>query len=420
MNPKSPGRPAGPVRGIGVIISGTLGAQLITLAGYPALTRIYSTSDFGAYAFVYAWATLLFPLAALRLDVLVPIPAADEEAQSLVGVGLRLAVVVGLTGSLLLLVAPSLWTSAVDSRWFWTIPAFTGLIAGFQLLNAWGVRKARYSAIARRNVLHGLVLVVAQVAAGLMGAAAGGLLGGLGLAFLVSCAVLALGSGLKPRFLRERHGIPRRFRLATVQLSSAGLLNGAGLQAPLLLMTGIFGLESAGYFALAQQALAIPMALIGQAVAQVYLSRLAQELRDHGGTARRQFLAATRPLAMAALPIAVLAFFLSPLLFPLVFGPEWRTSGQMVAALSVSLGCQLVAAPVSQTLIVVGATRQQLIWDASRLVLIVGVFVLAGAAGLTPLQAVWAYSAVNAVAYAALWLLALRASARLSPHSGRV
>lgn len=407
-------------RGISVIISGTLAAQVITLAGYPLLTRIYSTSDFGAYAFVYAWASLLFPIAALKLDSLVPLPKSDEDAQGLVGAGLRLALVGGLVGSVVLLVAQAIWPDALSTPWLWTIPAFTALVAIFQLLNAWGIRKARYAAIARRNVLHASVLVTAQVTAGLLGAAAGGMLLGLGLAFLVSCAALLIGSGLDPRAIRERAGVPRQHRAPAAQLSLAGVLNGAGLQAPVLLMTGIFGLGSAGHFALAQQAIAIPVALIGQAVAQVYLSRLAQELRDHGGTARRQFLAATKPLALAAVPIAVLAFALSPWLFPLVFGEQWRESGLMVAALSISLGCQLVAAPLSQTLIVVGAARTQLIWDASRVVLILAFFGLAAGADFTALQAVWGYSLVNAAAYVASWLLALRASARPGPHASRV
>lgn len=411
---------AGAGRGISVIISGTLAAQVITLAGYPVLTRIYSNSDFGAYAFVYAWASLLFPIAALKLDSLVPLPPSAEDAQGLVGAGLRLALIGGLVCSLLLLAGQAIWPDALTTPWLWTIPAFTALVAVFQLLNAWGIRKARYAAIARRNVLHALVLVTVQVAAGLLGAAAGGMLLGLALAFLVSCAALLIGSGLDRRALRERTGVPRQHRAAAAQLSLAGVLNGAGLQAPILLITAIFGLGSAGHFALAQQAIAIPVALIGQAVAQVYLSRLAQELRDHGGTARRQFLAATKPLALAAVPIAALAFALSPWLFPLVFGDQWRESGLMVAALSISLGCQLVAAPLSQTLIVVGAARTQLVWDASRVVLILAFFALAAAADFTALQAVWGYSSLNAAAYVASWLLALRASARPSPHATRV
>jgi hypothetical protein len=84
----------------------------------------------------------------------------------------------------------------------------------------------------------------------------------------------------------------------------------------------------------------------------------------------------------------------------------------MVAALSVSLAAQLVGAPLSQTLIVAGAARTQLAWDAARLVAVVTALVLADLAGASATNAVWCYSLVNAASYAVGWLLAYRASSR--------
>jgi O-antigen/teichoic acid export membrane protein len=322
----------------------------------------------------------------------------------------RIAILTGVVGTFGLLLLG--WLSGAPSIWLWLIAPLAAVVAVFQVVNAWNVRLGRYSAIARRNFLQAMVLVAFQVTAGLLGAAAGGLLFGLLFAFVVSTASLVAGSGLGVASWRRRSRIPSLYRPSARQLSIAGVLNSAGLQAPLLLMAMLFDLSVVGQFALAQQAIAMPMTLIGQAVSQVFLSRLALHLRENGGSARAHFVAATRPLVLAAIPMSATAFVVAPVLFPIIFGQAWLASGQMVAALSLSLGLQIVAAPLSQTLIVVGAARQQLAWDAGRLLLIVGVFILAARADMSPVTAVWCYSFANAAAYAVAWILALRASDR--------
>ena len=401
-------------RGVAVIVSGTLAAQVLVLAASPILTRVFTSTEFGSYALVYALANLLFPLAALRVDALVPLPRSEDEAADLVGFGLRAAAGVGLLGTALVLLVQAWWIGDTGGqwRWLWAAAPMTALVAAFQVVNAWAIRRGRFGAIARRNVLQAAVMVSVQVLAGLSGAAAGGLLSGLALAFVVSILALTVGSGLPRDVLFLRRGALHGRTDAAVSLSLAGVLNSAGLQAPMLLVTSLFGLAAAGHFALAQQAVAVPAALVGQAVSQVYLSRLSAHVRETGQSGRTIFLAATRPLLVLAVPAGAVAYLAAPVVFPVVFGESWRTSGEMVAALSVSLAAQLVGAPLSQTLIVSGAARTQLAWDAARLVVVVAALVLARLAGGSATDAVWCYGIVNAAAYAAGWLLAFRASAR--------
>lgn len=400
--------------GVAVIVSGTLVAQLLVLAAYPVLTRVFTSSEFGAYALVYAVANLLFPLAALRVDALVPLPRSEDEAIDLVGYGLRAAAVVGLLGTVAALLVQMQWIGGGEASWswLWVAAPLTALVAAFQVVNAWAIRRGRFGAIARRSVLQAAVMVSVQIAAGLGGAAAGGLLAGLSVAFVVSIVALVAGSGLPREVLTLGRGDLHGRASAAVSLSLAGVLNGAGLQAPLLLMSALFGLGAAGQFALAQQAIAVPAALVGQAVSQVYLSRLSAHVRETGESGRAIFLAATRPLVLLAVPSGLAALLLAPVVFPVVFGDAWRVSGEMVSALSVSLAAQLVGAPLSQTLVVAGAARTQLVWDAGRVVAVVLALLLAALAGATATQAVWCYSLVNAASYVVGWVLAYRASSR--------
>ncbi|MCP3420656.1 lipopolysaccharide biosynthesis protein [Nocardioides pinisoli] len=405
---------SGARRGVAVIVSGTLVAQLLVLAAYPILTRVFTAAEFGAYALVYAVANLFFPLAALRVDALVPLPRSEDEAIDLVGFGLRAAAGVGLLGTaVVLLVQAWLFGGGEGSwRWLWAAVPLTALVAAFQVVNAWAIRRGRFGAIARRSVLQAAVMVSIQVAAGLGGAVAGGLLAGLSVAFVVSIVALVVGSGLPREVLTLRRGDLHGRAGAAASLSLAGVLNGAGLQAPVLLVSAFFGLGAAGQFALAQQAIAVPAALVGQAVSQVFLSRLSAHVRETGESGRTIFLAATRPLLLLAVPAGLAALLLAPAVFPIVFGDAWRVSGEMVAALSVSLAAQLVGAPLSQTLIVAGAARTQLAWDASRVVAVVASLVLADLAGASATGAVWCYSLVNAASYVVGWVLAYRASSR--------
>ncbi len=161
-----------------------------------------------------------------------------------------------------------------------------------------------------------------------------------------------------------------------------------------------------GWFGLAQTTLALPVALVGQAVAQVYLGEMARSMRSGGTNQRAIFRRASRNLAVIAVVVLVLLVTLAPTLFPIVFGDRWENSGHYAAAMAPGLAAQVLAVPTSHTLIVFERQRMQLAWDTSRVVLMAAAIGGAAVLGVSAMGAVLAFGVTSAVCYLALWQLA--------------
>ncbi|GIJ22537.1 teichoic acid transporter [Micromonospora lutea] len=397
------------------IAAGSAGGQLLLLLAAPVLARMYSPADFGVFAVLGTLATTLGAVASGRFELAVPLPERDHEAHDLVAVGLVTALGTALAGTVVLMVArgeiAALFDQPALSSWLWLTPWTAAAIAAVQVLNQLAIRYRRYPAIGRRNFLQAGATLLTQLGAGLVGLRSGGLALGLGVGQAVGALSLLPGMrrrradgepGSRHRNLWRTALRHRRFPLL---LAPSGLLNVLGLQLPVLLIAYYYGGAVAGWFGFTQRVLAIPVGLLGLAVAQVYLAELSRAARTGGGQAAALFLQASRQLGMAAAAGALLIAFAAPPAFTRVFGPEWSTSGTYVQALAVFTAAQLVGSPLSQTLIVFGRQGLQLAWDVGRLLLVAAAVAFTARSGGSALAAVWAFGLSAAVAYGASWLL---------------
>ena len=117
------------LRNIATVVSGTAGAQALTLAFMPVITRIYGPDNYGVLGVFMGLAMMLIPVAALCYPTSVVLPRRDSDALGLVKLSLLMA---GLTSCLLaafLLIAGD-WFAATLSveaaaPFFMLLPAVT-------------------------------------------------------------------------------------------------------------------------------------------------------------------------------------------------------------------------------------------------------------------------------------------------------
>lgn len=406
-------------RGVLAILGGTAAGQIVALAAAPILSRIYSPTDFGIFATCTAIIVTIGTVAAGRYELAVPLPSKEKHAQSLVFLGLTSACLVGIAGTAVVALAGTeIATRFGQARlmpWLWAVPISATAMGCSLVLSQLAIRHGRFKSIGRRNVLQQVTMVVGQIAGGLGGLKPGGLVIGFGFSYLASAASLLIGSGLRAadarqgRKFQDLRAVARRYWKFPAISGPSGLLNVLGLQLPVVLLAYWYGAHVAGWMSLTQRVLALPVTLIGTAVGQVYLSRLAVAIRGDVVAAARMFDRASRNLGGAACLALIALLALGPWVFPLVFGSQWANSGLYAQAMSVSLACQLVAAPLSQTLIVLERQRLQLAWDLSRVVSVATTLYIAHVAEWAPLAAVWAIGTVLAITYVASWLLCRRA-----------
>jgi O-antigen/teichoic acid export membrane protein len=409
-------------KGFLAIFAGTATGQLLAILASPLITRLFSPSDFGILSIVSALALTVTPLASLRFELAIPLARDGVPVRALIGLAMS-AVLISLVLGTLLLVVASVFCDDLSMEpqlrnWLWVVPALASSMALFQILNVLAIRQARYTAIARRNILQASTMIAVQLLAGLLGYRVGGLLGGLLVGQVVGTVSLLSGAHLlerrrRPRLTAGELGSSlRRYKKFPLLLAPAGFLNSLGVQAPLLLIAYWYGGAAAGWFGLTQRVLAVPAMLVGQAVAQVFLSEIAEARRTGSNRELAIFAAASKRLGLVGFAGSVLVIAIAPSAFESVFGPQWRESGLMAQALAITLAAQLLASPVSQTLIVYERTAVQLAWDTARLVVVVATILISAANGHSLMFTVWAYGIASTIAYLISWELSRRSIVR--------
>ncbi|MEU8312252.1 MULTISPECIES: oligosaccharide flippase family protein [unclassified Micromonospora] len=403
---------SGARRGVLSIAAGSAGGQVLALAAAPLLARIYRPADFGLFAVVSALAVTIGTVAALRWEMAIPIPERESDARALVTLGLAAACGTGAVGALLVLLLRdevARWFDQPDlASWLWVVPPTAAAMGTVLVLNQFAVRHRRYGMIGRRNLFQAVGVVATQLVAGVAGLRSGGLALGFGFGQVVAAGVLLGGARRRGVRFRGLAAVARRYRRFPVLMAPSGLLNILGTQLPVLLIASWYGSTVAGWLGLTQRVIAMPIALVSSAVAQVYLAEIARAARERAVDGRRIFLGATRRLAMIAVPGAVAVVLAAPSAFSLIFGPQWHRSADYAQALAVFMAAQFVASPLSQTLVVFERQGLQLAWDAGRVLVIAGAVSAVALAHGSALVAVWAFGLSGAVTYGVGWLMSLR------------
>lgn len=402
-------------RGILSIVGGTAIGQLAALVAAPVITRLYTPDDLGVYAVLAASVLTVGTVSSLRLDLAVPLPDGEREAYSLVGLGLATTVATAVVGTVAVAVLGDRAIAAFGfpdlMPWLWFVPSVAATFGMYLVLNQLAIRNRRYGAVARRNVLQQMVMIGSQVVAGAASIRPSGLFLGLGLAQTVGAASLTWRSGLRRAEARaglrlaEIRSVARRYRRFPLLLAPSGLLNVLGLQLPVVLVAYWYGSESAGLLALSQRVLALPVTLVGTAIGQVYLGEVARKVRTDPAAARLLFRRSTLGLGAFAAALFIALATAGPWAFSGVFGQEWQLSGEFARALAAPLAAQVIAAPLSQTLIVLERLTFQVAWDSLRVVALSLAVTMAALRGAEPLTAVWVLGFASTVTYLMSWLL---------------
>ncbi|MFC6705739.1 lipopolysaccharide biosynthesis protein [Flexivirga alba] len=399
-------------------MSGVAGGQLVALLASPILGRLFPPAQYGPFAVINAAIMPLGTVAGLRLELAIPLPLREGMARDVARLALRICAIFGVAGLVITWYARDAIASAlgqgttVASLVPW-VPVVAAEVGAFAVLNQLAIRQKEYGAIARRSLLQAAATVAAQIAAGIGGLGAQGLALGLAVGQGVGVVTLAVSVRTKRKgkstVYASGQQILQRFRTFPLLLAPAGLLNSLGLQAPVLLASALFGVEVSGWLGMTQRILALPIALVGTTLAQVYLGEFGEAKRTSSNQLSTLFVRTSKRLAVVGVIIAVVVMLFGPLAFSVVLGHRWETSGMYAQALAVGLVVQMVASPLSQTLIVMGKNLQQLVWDIGRLAASCGAVYLGYRLGFTATVTMWLLGAAMAMCYACLWLMSWHA-----------
>lgn len=347
-------------RNVAIVATGTAGAQAITMAFSPIITRLYGPEAFGVLGTFMAILTVLTPLAALSYPIAIVLPKRDVDAIVLAKLSLGIAVVMSLLTAFILLLFKGPIVSAFNLQavepFILLLPLAMLFSAAMAVMSQWVIRKKLFKVKAKVAVLQALWLNSAKAGLGLLSPLAAVLivLATLGNALHAlmlwagirksshSCYMDIGQAGYEPaiaKTLAWRHRDFAYYRTPQI------VLNAVSQSMPVLMLAGFFGTAVAGFYALARMALEVPSHLIGKSVADVFYPKFVEVL--HAGQSGRAMLikACLALLGVGAIPYIFISM-LGPDVFRLVFGEEWVIAGEFASWMSIWLLSVLVSRPV--------------------------------------------------------------------------
>lgn len=409
-------------KNIAILAGGTASAQILTLLVSPLLTRLYTPTDFGVLAVYASLLGMVSVVASLKYELAMPLSKDEATATNLLALCLGLvfsvsavtASVIGIVGSRL-----TAWVHTPQLEpYLWLIPVGVVSIGLYQALNYWAIYARIFGVIAYTKFAQSLSQNLSQVGLGLIGVAPLGLLVGqvlgqaAGIFSLARAAWRQNQHSTKSIRLSALADVAQRYRRFPVFSSGSAFLNTAGLQLPALLLAALYEPQVAGWFALSERVVRLPLTFIGQSVAQVYLGEASKLALEDPQALQSLFRRTARTLFLVGLvPLGFIAL-VAPWLFRLVFGETWSMAGTFVQVLSLMFLVRFAVTPLSQTLNILERQDLQLVWDACRVVLVCAAFYTSHLMQRSALQAIILYGSAMVVAYIALYFLSRRALKR--------
>ena len=333
------------VRNVMVVMTGTAAAQAIGFALSPVISRLYTPADFGVFGAFGAVAGVIAAGATLEYTQAVMLPKSREDAANVFLLACLCALAAGALCLLWSVAAPGAVAGLLNTSSVWVFPllAVATVVSGLnQALQAWCVRAKAFKHTSASQVVRSLSSNGTQVGVGFLGAGAPGLIGanvlGDGLASVNLLRVVLPDI----EALRQSASWARMKQLAWEYrdfpqfLATTNVLGALSMGLPVLLLTKYYGIAVGGAYAFGERIISAPMGFVTRALRQVLFQR-ACEIHNEGGRLMPLFVKITAGMFAVAVVPALVFVIWAPGLFAWVFGPQWRTAGELARGLVVWL-----------------------------------------------------------------------------------
>lgn len=339
------------------LVSGTVISQIVVIASYPLITRIYGPEVYGYLAILLSIINIFTTIVCLRYNYALMMPKEEEDAYNIFATCLGIITVI----SALLIPIFFFFSSEIAtifnadgiSEYLIFIPLIVFVEGLFILLKYHNTRKKRFGYQAIANTTQSISLVVLQTGMGLLRSPSafslilseifGRIIGVFVL--LIHFIKYDCKKLIKSFNPKKSWSLLKRYKKFILIDTWSSLINSLSWQTPALLLSAFFSPVIAGFYALGFKAFQMPMHLIGSAIEQVFFQGAVE--KKHAGTLN---ILLENVVTVFIMFICVPVLSLSVMggdLFALVFGEAWREAGVYVQILSVWAFIWVIVSPLN-------------------------------------------------------------------------
>jgi len=394
------------------LFSSTVVANAIRAGALVIITRLYTGSDIGEFQTFFSISLIIGIVASLKYELAIVLPKEDTDADHLVVLSFLTLVVITLFAAVGIFFFQDnllrvLNATALKAYSFLLLPAIF-LMGLLQICRFLLIRYKRFNDLALNKlyqsaVHQGVTLSWGAIAPSFLGLFYGYIVG----------LCIPIWLVLRRRLFAVRH--IRWFRMQELMakykkfpLINTGsvFLNNFSLELPVFMFAAYYDPTVVGIYAIANQAMVMPVNLVGTSVQQVYFQAASEAYNEHPGKILPVYLSTLKRLFLLGGGLIGLIALLAPFLAGKVFGEAFSASGIYMAILAPAVFFRFLSSPIGATYSVINRQEVQVaLIGASVIFRFVAMYVFRE----DVLHMLWALSVSTAVFYAVYnyWLYRL-------------
>ncbi|MDA9152157.1 oligosaccharide flippase family protein [bacterium] len=341
-------------KNVGVLTIGTIIANGITILVTPILSRLFTPDDYGLFTLFSAVLVIISTIVSLCYPILIILPKSNKEAFKLVLISLYISVILGIFILIITKFLPKLvftWLGLYSLEGLIFLVIIAGIVLAISnSLIYWLNRFAEYKKIAFVRIIQSFTAAIASILLGFYLIPNGLILAQVIGVFILLIFLLFL---TKINFFNfgffELFKVASKHKKAPFFLYPTAILDVFSNQLPFFLIAIWFTTELTGQFKMAYSLLAMPAALVGSAISQVFYQRFSKLWPDA--------IKARVLLKKTWLFLAVLGFFpffiisiKGGTIFSFLLGEKWIAAGHIASILAIMSYFSLIHSPTSVTM----------------------------------------------------------------------
>lgn len=342
------------LRNIATLAGGQSATLVIPILAAPLLGRLYTPHDYGLLGGYIGLSGIFSTIGNLNYGQAIPLQATERRALRLVVVAIWASF---LSSFLALIVVASIfaWVESKQnlkelSAWLWLLPAITLSVGVSGALAGLANHRRNYKIMSGASVTSAVGVSVLSIVLGLLGKGLTGLLLSYVIGQLIGFLVYVWwfrGTLNKIRHFTFPHVLKIAYWQSSYPLYSlpASVFRSVAMATIGFVLVWMEAADLAGHFSRAQSLLAMPIGVVGMALAQVFQEKAARERAQTGncwGTYKQVLLA----LVIASPPAFGLLALAAPKLFVFYLGSHWEQTGYIAQLLAPMMCLRMIAGPL--------------------------------------------------------------------------
>lgn len=344
------------VKNVLAVATGVAAAQAISLAFMPFLTRLYGPEAFGALAAFTAIINIITPLATLGYANAIVMPETTQEANAVARLSLVSAAIVAPVVLIMVYIfkfqLAKLTGLEHQPNLLYLIPISLLLVALLSVANQVAIREGLFKAKSSSYVASTLIMNLGKLGAGYISATGITLIIFLIVSKLINYIILMARvpkvgafnfrywfglNGIQKAALDNKDFAIYRMPQSVIRAASMGL--------PVIMLTTLFGVSSAGQYSILLVILAAPVVLLGDSVGEVFYPKITRAIVDKTGNTFSLIIRLIFALLLvASIPFGFIIIFGESFL-PWLLGAEWQLAGKFSPWIALWMIAMLVVRP---------------------------------------------------------------------------